>query len=108
MSNKTIDELLDFEPDNNDRPLTEDELKKIELKKKVKELRKKYIDQPIVVTKENIAKQANILTIEEQTDEYLKCAIDPIYFIETYLTVFDQTRGDGGQIVPFKLFEFQR
>lgn len=108
MSKKNIDDELDFEPDNNDRPLTEEEVKKIELKKRVKELRKKYIDQPIVVTKEGVAKQANILTIQEQTDEFLKCAIDPIYYIETYLTVFDQTKGEGGQIVPFKLFEFQK
>jgi len=99
---------LEFEPDNNDRPLTEEEQKKIDLKAKVKELRKKYVGQPIIVTKEGIAKQANILTIAEQTDEFLKCASDPIYFIETYLTVFDQTQGDGGKIVPFKLFDFQK
>src|SRR5258708_14998281 len=97
-----LNHKLEFEPDNNDRPLTEEEQKKIDLKTKVKELRKKYIGQPIIVTKEGIAKQANILTIAEQTDEFLKCASDPIYFIETYLTVFDQTKGEGGQIVPFK------
>ena len=37
--------------------------------------------------------------------EYLRCAEDPIYFIEKYLTVFDQT---VNKIVPFKLFEFQK
>lgn len=105
MSKKEDD--LDFLPDNNDRPLTSEEIAKIELKKKVKELRNKYVDQTIVVTEEGIAKPANTLTLKEQTDEFLKCAMNPIYFIETYLTVFDQTQGDGGRIVPFKLFEFQ-
>lgn len=108
MSKNKNDDDLDFLPDNNDRPLTSEEIDKIELKKKVKELRAKYIDQTIVVTKEGIAKPANTLTIQEQTEEFLKCAFDPIYFIETYLTVFDQTIGDGGKIVPFKLFEFQK
>lgn len=105
---KNIDDELDFEPDNNTRPLTEEEKKKIALKKKIKELRNKYIDQPIVVTKTGDAKPANTLTIEEQIDEFKLCAVNPIHFIETYLTVFDQTKGDGGEIVPFLLFDFQK
>jgi hypothetical protein len=108
MSKNIDDELDSIKPESTGVPLTEEEIKKIELKKKVIELRKKYIDQTIVVTKNNVAKPANTLTIEEQTDEFLRCAVDPIYFIETYLTVFDQTQGDGGRIVPFKLFEFQK
>lgn len=109
MSSKKIDDDdLDFIPDNNDRPLTEDEIRKIELKKLIRELRKRHSNQPIVITKAGQAKPANNLTLQEQSDEILRCGIDPIYYIETYLTVFDQTKGDGGQIVPFKLFEFQK
>jgi len=108
MSKKNDEDEYDFLPDNNERPLTAEEIAKIELKKRVKELRSKYVDQPIVVTKDGTAKPANSLTIVEQTDEFIKCSINPIYFIETYLTVFDQTQGDGGLIVPFKLFEFQK
>jgi len=50
-------------------------------------------------------KKETDLTKEEKTAEFLRCAIDPIYFIETYLTIFDQTKN---AIVPFKLFEFQK
>jgi hypothetical protein len=35
-------------------------------------------------------------------------ATNPIYFIETYLTIFDQTQGIAGMIVPFRLFDFQK
>lgn len=106
---KVDDNDLDFVPDNNKRPLTPEELAKIELKKKVRELREKTKNQlQIVVTKAGEVKTVNQLTIQEQTDEYTRCAIDPIYFIETYLTVFDQTRGESGEIVPFKLFDFQK
>jgi hypothetical protein len=41
----------------------------------------------------------------EEKKEWLKCALDPIYFIETYLTVFDMTQN---KTVPFKLFPFQK
>lgn len=111
MSKKKInsDDDLDFIPDNNKRPLTNEELSKIEQKKRVKELREKTKDQvQIIVTKSGEVKRADQLTLQEQADEYTRCAIDPIYFIETYLTVFDQTKGESGEIVPFKLFEFQK
>ncbi len=99
---------LDFIPENNTRPLTEEELRKIELKKLIKELRKKHVDQPIITTKSGELKPASLLTLEEQADEIFRCGVDAIYFIETYLTVFDQTQGRGGKIVPFKLFPFQK
>lgn len=105
---KTDDDDLDFIPDNNDRPLTTDELRKIELKKLVSELRKRHVNQPIVITKSGEAKPANLLNIDEQAYEIYRCGVDPVYYIETYLTVFDQTVGDGGSIVPFKLFPFQK
>lgn len=103
------DEDFNFDRDNNDRPLTQDEINKLALKKKVKELREKSKDQiQVVVTQSGEVKKANELTIEEQVFEYKRCKLDPIYFIETYLTVFDQTKGDAGEIVPFKLFDFQK
>lgn len=110
MSKKKVNnDDLDFIPDNNSRPLTPEELAKIELKKRVKELREKSKDQvQVIVTKNNEVKRADQLTIQEQADEYTRCAIDPVYFIETYLTVFDQTKGESGEIVPFKLFPFQK
>jgi hypothetical protein len=63
---------------------------------------------PIIITKEGEAKKATELNIPEQEAEYVKCASNPIYFIETYLTIFDQTQGTSGLIVPFKLFDFQK
>lgn len=111
MSKKKIDsdDELDFIPDNNKRPLTSEELAKIEQKKRVKELREKSKDQvQIIVTKSGEVKRADQLTLQEQADEFTHCGLDPIYFIETYLTVFDQTKGESGEIVPFKLFEFQK
>lgn len=88
----------------------------IEIEKKKQELRKAKEDAlkiggipiPLILTTNNEIKKATELTKEEQKHEYLKCALDPIYFIETYLTIFDQTKGEGGMIVPFKLFNFQK
>jgi hypothetical protein len=45
------------------------------------------------------------LTVGEQAQEYLKCAADPIYFIENYIKIFDQTQD---KIVPFLLFPEQK
>ncbi len=85
------------------------EKEKEELRKYVKQLREKSTKLEIIVrTKEGFLKKAYELTRQEQTDEFIRCATDPIYFIETYLTVFDQTKGTGGEIVPFVLFDFQR
>jgi hypothetical protein len=39
------------------------------------------------------------------TSEYLKCSIDYVYFIENYLTTYDQTQKGN---VPFKLFDIQK
>jgi hypothetical protein len=82
---------------------------KEQLRKLADEIRKKTGRvEPIVITKDGVAKKANELTLLEQEFEYIHCATDPIYFIETYLTVFDQTQGVAGQIVPFRLFDFQK
>jgi len=78
-------------------------------RKKADELRKKTGKvEAYVYTKNGVTKKASDLTIPEQEFEYIHCATDPIYFIETYLTVFDQTHGTAGQIVPFRLFDFQK
>lgn len=84
------------------------EEEKKELRKQAKALRKQSGDiEPIIVTSSGTIKKASELTIVEQEDEIIKCATNPIYFIETYLTIFDQTQGIAGLIVPFKLFDFQ-
>lgn len=80
-----------------------EERRKLELELRKKN--KKY--ESIILTKSGKLKTANQLTLEEQEIEFLRCATDPIYFIETYLTIFDQTQGTSGKIVPFKLFEYQ-
>jgi len=85
------------------------EREKEEQRKLAKELRKKIGDiEPIIVTKSGVVKKANELTKIEQEEEIVRCGLNPIYFIETYLTIFDQTQGKGGLIVRFKLFEFQK
>ena len=85
------------------------EKEKEEARKKAAELRKKIGNvEPIVVTEEGLTKKASELTLLEQKQEIVRCATNPVYFIETYLTIFDQTQGAGGMIVPFKLFEFQK
>jgi hypothetical protein len=82
---------------------------KEEARKKARKLRQSgATPEAVVVTKEGEAKKASELTLDEQDTEFIKCASNPIYFIETYLSVFDQTQGDGGKMVPFKLFSFQR
>ena len=63
--------------------------------------------EPIVINSDGIAVKASDLTIDEKEREFVKCATDPVYFIETYLTIFDQTQGISGLIVNFKLFDFQ-
>jgi len=85
------------------------EKEKEEVRKFAAELRKKTGKiEPIIVTKDGNLKKASELTLSEQEYEIVRCATSPIYFIETYLTIFDQTQGSGGMIVPFKLFEFQK
>ena len=41
---------------------------------------------------------------EDNIAEYIKCAKDPIYFIETYAKIVSLDDG----VIPFKLFEFQK
>lgn len=85
------------------------EREKEEARKLAKKLRKSAGNvEPIIVTQSGVVKKASELTIEEQEDEIVRCAANPIYFIETYLTIFDQTQGVAGTIVPFKLFDFQK
>lgn len=72
-------------------------------------LRKKYGKiEPIIITIDGITKKASELNSGEQEHEIIRCATNPIYFIETYLTIFDQTKGVAGLIVPFILFDFQK
>ncbi|MFW6246606.1 MAG: terminase large subunit domain-containing protein [bacterium] len=85
------------------------EREKEEARKLAKEMREKMGDfEQVVVTEKRGAKKVSELTLDEKEDEIIKCATSPIYFIETYLTIFDQTQGSAGMIVPFKLFEFQK
>ena len=41
---------------------------------------------------------------EEQIKEYVKCAEDPLYFIENYIKIVNVDQG----LIPFNLYEFQR
>lgn len=86
-------------------------------REKEKELRRKLAEdirkksgklEAIVINSKGVAVKASDLTIEEKEREFVKCATNPIYFIETYLTIFDQTQGKSGMIVNFKLFDFQK
>jgi hypothetical protein len=63
---------------------------------------------PLITTLQGTIKHASKLTKAEQKFEFVRCASDPIYFIETYLRVFDQTVGTAGELVPFKLFVDQK
>jgi len=81
---------------------------KEDVRKISEKLRKEgKLPEPIIVTKNNEVKKATELTLKEREDEIIRCAANPQYFIETYLTIFDQTKGEDGEIVPFKLFDFQ-
>ena len=86
----------------------ERELRKQEARKLAEEIRKKNGSvEPIIITSGGV-KKASELTYAERELEYVKCATNPIYFIETYLTIFDQTQGEAGEIVRFKLFDYQK
>ena len=84
------------------------EREKEEARKLAKKLRKSGKIEPVIITKTRGVKKVNELNFQEQEDEILRCAMNPIYFIETYLTIFDQTQGVAGLIIPFKLFDFQK
>ena len=85
------------------------EREKDELRKLAKKLKEQSGNvEVMVITQSGETKKASQLTRLEQEVEIIRCASNPIYFIETYLTIFDQTQGSAGLIVPFKLFEFQK
>ena len=85
------------------------EREKEQVRKLADELRKKSSNiEPIIVTRSGNVKKASELTVPEQEYEIIRCATNPIYFIETYLTIFDQTKGNAGMIVNFMLFDFQK
>ena len=86
----------------------ERELKKQEARKLAEEIRKKTGNiEPIIETDDGYKKASDLTYIEKEA-EYIRCATNPIYFIETYLTIFDQTQGNAGEIVRFKLFNTQK
>lgn len=86
----------------------ERELRKQEARRLSEEIRKKTgIIEPIIITNDGV-KKASELTYAEKEIEYVKCATNPVYFIETYLTIFDQTKGESGEISRFKLFDYQK
>jgi len=85
----------------------------VKAKEEARKLEKKLRDsgaQPeaIIVTEAGEVKKVSLLTSSEQDVEIIRCISNPMYFIETYLTIFDQTQGDGGMLVPFLLFDFQK
>ncbi len=84
------------------------ELNKEKVRKLTKKLRKAGKTEPVIITKTRGVRQVSELSLSEQEEELVKCIRSPIYFIETYLTIFDQTQGISGMIVPFKLFDFQK
>lgn len=106
-SKKEVDEFPEHIPDISYNVQLERE--KEEIRELAKKLRKEIGNlEPIIITKEGKVKKASELFAFEQEIEIARCATNPIYFIETYLTIFDQTQGKGGTIVPFKLFDFQK
>lgn len=114
MSKKTIKEEIDERDDLPEHvPMIPFDVKKErdkeEARKLAAELRKKSGKvEPVIITKSGAIKEASKLSYLEQEDEIIRCATNPIYFIETYLTIFDQTQGTVGMIVPFKLFSMQK
>jgi hypothetical protein len=105
IRDKDVSELFNVIP-LNDVYLEKKQELRLREKKMRDEMEGKFV--PIIYTDDKELKLATELTKQEQKQEYLRCALDPIYYIETYLTVFDQTKGEQGEIVPFKLFPFQK
>lgn len=50
------------------------------------------------------AGHVKVTMTEEQTKEFFRCALDPIYFLENYCRILSLDEG----IVPFKLYGFQK
>jgi hypothetical protein len=40
---------------------------------------------------------------QEQIDEYARCLVDPIYFIQNYVKIISLDHG----LIPFKLYDYQ-
>ena len=98
-----MNENIDNSPINNTLQKQKDEVRK--LGKMMRD--SGSIPEPIIITSDGVAKKASELTRQEKQQEIIKCTNDSIYFIRTYLSIFDQTVGMGGEIVPFDLFDFQ-
>ncbi len=82
-------------------------------KKKARKLAEKLREdlgniEAVVIGVDGNPKPVSKLTLVEKSIELAKCAVDPFYFIETYFTIFDQTKGEEGMIIPFKLFDYQK
>ena len=65
-------------------------------KKKSRELANKLREEhnnreAVIIDAEGRPKLASQLTLVEREIEKIKCTASPIYFIETYITIFDQT-----------------
>ncbi|MBC8442923.1 MAG: terminase [Proteobacteria bacterium] len=50
------------------------------------------------------ASDVSVNFTKEQVEEYLKCASDPVYFIEKYIQIVNVDEG----LVPFDLYDFQK
>jgi len=60
---------------------------------------KSYINNPLIK-----AQHQEVEFTEEQISEFVKCANNPDYFIETYIKIVHLERG----LVPFKMYDFQK
>lgn len=104
--NSGVDHVTQFPVD------VEYERKKKISRKLADDLRKLHNNREAVIIDGNgNPKLSSQLTLVEREIEKIKCTASPIYFIETYITIFDQTnksQGEDGSIVPFKLFDFQK
>ncbi len=61
-------------------------------------------DQVLTDNEMILKKGVKITRTPEQELEWMKCAVDPIYFIETYIRIISLDEG----LVPFKLYDFQK
>lgn len=103
----SIEEGAIFGPEESDFFVNIDlEKKKEDARRAAKLLREQHANTVrYIVTLQGEVKEESKLNKDEKLAEFYRCALDPVYFIETYLTIFDQTQN---AIVPFKLFDFQK
>lgn len=103
------EELNDDDVEDDNEELKEERRRKKEARELFEKIKAENgVPEPVIITKEGNIKKASELNITEQIDEFVRCATDPVYLIETYFFIFDQTKGTGGEIVNFKLFDFQK